>query len=212
MKIKKLFSAVLVSQWVLTSTLCAGEIVNLTVGATANLTGVGSVTSPINTNQIVIQTNVVAQIRHLHVSTAFFRTSGGSSSGTGMLTIQLNGLSFTYDEADLNSASNSGNNMPIVVGPATISISAQASVYNAVAGQAGSALVNTLGTISLTPNQCDTSQFTPNTGVVIPSDATGPVQIILESSSDLLNWVSSLPGTYGSTYTNRFFRVRAVAH
>ena len=114
-------------------------------------------------------------------------------------------------ESDLNSASNGGNNMPIVIGPATISISAQANVYNAVAGQTGSAVANTLCTISLTPNQYDTSQFTPNTGVVIPSDATGPVQIILESSSDLLDWVPSLPGTYGSTYTNRFFRVRAVA-
>jgi hypothetical protein len=51
----------------------------------------------------------------------------------------------------------------------------------------------------------------PVNSVVIPSDATGPVQIILESSSDLINWTSSLPGTYGNTYSNRFFRVRAVA-
>ncbi|HEX9046628.1 MAG TPA: hypothetical protein VF988_06345 [Verrucomicrobiae bacterium] len=51
----------------------------------------------------------------------------------------------------------------------------------------------------------------PANAVVIPSDATGPVQIILESSSDLVNWTSSLPGTYGNTYSNRFFRVRAVA-
>ena len=53
--------------------------------------------------------------------------------------------------------------------------------------------------------------YTPVNSVVIPSDATGNVQIILESSSDLVNWIPSLPGTYGSTYTNRFFRVRAVA-
>ena len=51
----------------------------------------------------------------------------------------------------------------------------------------------------------------PANAVVIPSDATGPVQIVLESSSDLLNWTSALPGTYGSTYSNRFFRVRAIA-
>lgn len=210
MKFKKLLSVVLVSQSVLASTLCFGENVNLTVSATANLTGVGSMGS-INTNQIVIQTNVVAQVRHLHVSTAFVRTGNGTTSGSGTLTIQVNGLSFNYDEAALNSASNSGNNMPIVVGPATISISAQAGVYNTLAVQTGSAVANILCAISLTPNQYDTNQFTPNTGVVIPSDATGPVQIILESSSDLVNWIPSLPGTYGSTYTNRFFRVRAVA-
>jgi hypothetical protein len=51
----------------------------------------------------------------------------------------------------------------------------------------------------------------PANAVVIPTDATGPVQIVLESSGDLVNWTSSLPGTYGSTYTNRFFRVRAIA-
>ena len=51
----------------------------------------------------------------------------------------------------------------------------------------------------------------PANAVVIPTDATGPVQIVLESSGDLVNWTSSLPGTYGNTYTNRFFRVRAIA-
>jgi len=50
----------------------------------------------------------------------------------------------------------------------------------------------------------------PASAVVIPTDATGPVQIVLESSGDLVNWTSSLPGTYGNTYSNRFFRVRAI--
>ncbi len=53
--------------------------------------------------------------------------------------------------------------------------------------------------------------FVPANAVVIPSDAKGPVQIVLESSSDLLNWTSALPGTYGNTFSNRFFRVRAIA-
>ncbi len=57
----------------------------------------------------------------------------------------------------------------------------------------------------------NSGSFTPANSVVIPSDANGPVQIVLESSSDLVNWVASQPGTYGSTYTNRFFRVRAIA-
>jgi hypothetical protein len=51
----------------------------------------------------------------------------------------------------------------------------------------------------------------PANTVVIPTDANGSVQIVLESSSDLINWTSSLPGTYGNTYSNRFFRVRAIA-
>ena len=55
------------------------------------------------------------------------------------------------------------------------------------------------------------SNYVPADAIVIPSSATGNVQIILESSSDLVNWTAANPGTYGaSSATNRFFRVRAV--
>lgn len=55
------------------------------------------------------------------------------------------------------------------------------------------------------------SNYIPADAVVIPASATGNVQIILESSPDLLNWTAADPGTYGaSSATNRFFRVRAV--
>ncbi len=60
-----------------------------------------------------------------------------------------------------------------------------------------------------TPSQ--TQNYIPANAVVIPTDATGNVQIVLESSSDLVNWNAALPGTYGSTYSNRFFRVRVLA-
>lgn len=57
-----------------------------------------------------------------------------------------------------------------------------------------------------------TGSYIPANCVVIPSDATGPVEILLESSADLVNWTSALPGTYGASSTNRFFRVRALAN
>ncbi len=50
----------------------------------------------------------------------------------------------------------------------------------------------------------------PSNAVVIPTNATGNVQIILESSTDLINWSAANPGTYSPTTANRFFRVRAV--
>lgn len=84
----------------------------------------------------------------------------------------------------------------------------------------GSATLTGITNIYLTSSGLETATFSikspssqsyvPANAVVIPSDATGPVQIILESSSDLVNWNAALPGTYGSTYSNRFFRVRAV--
>ena len=46
--------------------------------------------------------------------------------------------------------------------------------------------------------------------VVIPDDGGGPVQIILESSTDLITWTAANPGTYGTSNSKRFFRLRAV--
>lgn len=51
----------------------------------------------------------------------------------------------------------------------------------------------------------------PSNTVVIPSDAAGPVEIILESSVDLVNWTRAEPGEYGASTEKRFFRLRAVA-
>jgi hypothetical protein len=47
--------------------------------------------------------------------------------------------------------------------------------------------------------------------VVIPEDETGNVEIILESSKDLITWTAANPGIYDAATTEqRFFRVRAV--
>ena len=55
------------------------------------------------------------------------------------------------------------------------------------------------------------SNYVPADAIVIPASATGNVQIILESSPDLVNWTAASPGTYGAAAgTNRFFRVRAA--
>jgi len=55
-----------------------------------------------------------------------------------------------------------------------------------------------------------TTTTIPTSAVVIPTDATGPVNVILESSTDLVTWTAANPGTYGASTTKRFFRVRAV--
>lgn len=51
---------------------------------------------------------------------------------------------------------------------------------------------------------------TPVNTVVIPTDANGDVEIILESSVDLVNWTAATPGQYSAATENRFFRIRAV--
>jgi len=65
-------------------------------------------------------------------------------------------------------------------------------------------------TYRLLDNIDSSTTTTPTSAVVIPTDATGPVNVILESSTDLVTWTAANPGTYGASTTKRFFRVRAV--
>jgi len=51
---------------------------------------------------------------------------------------------------------------------------------------------------------------TPANAVVIPEDATGQYQVILESSTDLITWTAANPGNYGGSTEKRFFRTRIV--
>jgi hypothetical protein len=71
-------------------------------------------------------------------------------------------------------------------------------------GRIGYQAVATVNVVRSTP----TTQLAST--VVIPDDGGGPVQIILESSTDLITWTAANPGTYGTTSQKRFFRLRAV--
>ena len=52
--------------------------------------------------------------------------------------------------------------------------------------------------------------FTPSGAVVIPENASGQFQVILESSVDMVTWTAANPGTYGGSEAKRFFRTRIV--
>ena len=52
----------------------------------------------------------------------------------------------------------------------------------------------------------------PTGTAVIPSTITGNVEVILESSVDLITWTPALPGMYGSSESKRFFRVRILTN
>lgn len=75
-----------------------------------------------------------------------------------------------------------------------------------------SALENQLTSIldGLNTSHSSSAPNLPSNAVVIPSNSPRPVQIILESSEDMVNWNSANPGTYGASTNERFFRIRAV--
>jgi hypothetical protein len=51
---------------------------------------------------------------------------------------------------------------------------------------------------------------TPAYAAVIPEDANGQYQVLLESSTDLVTWTSAALGTYSGNTQKRFFRSRIV--
>ena len=65
--------------------------------------------------------------------------------------------------------------------------------------------------VTLSVNRANSAEnVVPANAVVIPEDASGQFQVILESSTDLLNWTAANPGTYGGSTERRFFRTRIV--
>ena len=73
----------------------------------------------------------------------------------------------------------------------------------------GVADTRTFATFSITRANAVPS-VTPSNAVVIPTDATGTFQVILESSTDLITWTAANPGSYSGSTQQRFFRTRIV--
>lgn len=66
-------------------------------------------------------------------------------------------------------------------------------------------------TFNIDKNEADTSSdFITRTSIVIPTSATGDVDVKMEQSADNVTWTECLPGTYNSSTVKRFFRLRAV--
>lgn len=92
----------------------------------------------------------------------------------------------------------------VFAGPCTIKIRIKAS--GAVqSSEGGSAVVNFHVYLA---NQ---NLVEPSSAVVIPTETKGTVEIILESSQDMITWTAATPGSYSSDSLSRFFRVRAIA-
>jgi hypothetical protein len=64
-------------------------------------------------------------------------------------------------------------------------------------------------TYDINPMSSTSTTGTQNTATVIPENSSTDVEIILEQSTDLVNWTPADPGTYTPSDKKRFFRVRA---
>jgi len=152
-KVTQMKSIVLLAFFIVLPSCLLADVISLTVSSTTSATVGHPGTSQIASSQMTIGTNVTAKILHLHEVTS----GSGTFTGSGILTIQVNGLNFNYTETTINGA---GENLPVVIGPATIIITSQ--VSDSITVGSATAQDNVLCTISTTQNsQCTTNQFTP---------------------------------------------------
>jgi hypothetical protein len=90
-----------------------------------------------------------------------------------------------------------------IAGPATIRAKATGYADPSYAGR------SSLVTVNITRAN-STSSTAPLNTVVIPEQASGTFNVLLESSTDLITWTAANPGSYGGTTTKRFFRARII--
>jgi len=141
----------------------------------------------IYTVSLGVKSNAVARVLHLNIF---------ANAGNPNLIIEVGGTNVAaYNMGDFSPFGGA----PVVAGPATLRLTATVSGNVIGSGTAFCA-------VEITSAE-DT--FIPSNAVVVPADAGGPVNIILESSVDLVSWTPTLPGTYGTNTVKRFFRVRA---
>ena len=185
--------------------LAHGKIITLTASSTL-------------TNQLVVASNEVAlltfyspsmasQFRHDTVPPRLENPESG-------ITLMISNLTFPVKCKDMPLANSYFYKTSANIGgfSADLRIVDYSSAFPLrVAGPAIITLTSPNGAPTMATFEVTTSdpQFVPSSSVVIPADSGGPVNIILESSVDLVNWIPANPGTYGTTTTNRFFRVRA---
>ena len=138
---------------------------------------------------LVITTEVVEQHIKIDNTQVVHMRAGRAQFGESRIIIEKNGKTFQFGMHPEGIASL----LPIAfAGPATVKFQ-----------KAGPDDVLAYLTLEIIPNS-----FDPGKTVVVPGGTSG-ARIILESSTDLINWKSADPGIYSNPDENKFFRIRA---
>ena len=137
--------------------------VTLTAAAANGGTGLSSI--------VTLASNDVAEVMH----TKLEGNNGSEAEGIySALLVTIGGSTYRYTASSI---SNPAIGRPSIAGPATIQLSATI--------PAGANSAKALCTLKITRAADD---IRPSTSVVIPADSSGPVNIIMESSVDLVTW------------------------
>ena len=166
------------------------------------------------------------QVAYLHDHKALTKPEGsvqygnyysGSAMILGFVT-DYTGLDSNITTGSWASTVNFQHSTPIV-GPAVVRIWMRpAFVREAQSYSSGGALTSSKGNWDFYASEgfvtfrIEGSEQAPSKkfATVIPENASGNVRIVLEQSTDLINWSSANPGVFSPSTSKRFFRVRSV--
>ena len=200
---------------------CFAQLTNLEIqtpftrtGYSGNWTYIGG--GSVSTNVSVNADETLKILQH-HVRYGYQQNnySGGSSTSVsvtyGSSTNKM-GVYYTHSDSRTPSSAIIGQTF---YGPCTITFEASHSI--SVSGASGMNDFNLVAFYSFERlKKTDFSESSlglsgvPLAAVVVPSNATGDVDVLLEQSTDMITWTQCLPGTYNASTQKRFFRVRAV--
>jgi len=199
---------------------CMAEIINIELESPYSKTGGYTYTAlGANSTNIVVTSGEKITIRQHHLRHGYTYPNGNSSAritakyGTSSNSIQIyqnwsNGYQGSNNEAAilgktiygpcelLIEVSHASNSMQTSNGNYEYSLLTYYTLEKekAVESLSSGSSVNTVSAAS----------------IVVPSNAIGDVDVLLEQSNDMITWTQCLPGTYNASTQKRFFRVRAV--
>lgn len=194
-----LFSALQVSAEIISTNLANGEIVSIPYGYSFGYyrRGITNNLSLPQNKQLIVH-GINGSPLNIYFPKAFVRSNYGTLGKVDLATFSTGGTS--------------GWSGPIL-GPLEIEYGMdQSETFSYVGNDLTQSFCDFL--FEIKDSQFQTNSTTtitiPSTAVVVPSNATGDVDVLLEQSTDMITWTQCLPGTYNASTQKRFFRVRAV--
>jgi hypothetical protein len=198
---------------------CIADIINIELESPFTRNGSNYAAAGTNSTNVLVASNEKIIFRQHHIRHGYTYYNGSS-----LAQIKAKyGASSNLIQVYINSASSGGSGTSdgtligkTIYGPCTLYFDS-IHVGNSMSTSDPNYGYNLLAFYSLEKEQVEQSSSSGSSvntvsaaSIVVPSNATGDVDVLLEQSNDMITWTQCLPGTYNASTQKRFFRVRAV--
>ena len=161
-------------------------------------------TSSTPSETITLQEGDIAEILNLFVHVKDRTGSSSYAAINGYLEILRNGITLQVPKSFYQFGTFSGGVISVAMQVTGLTISGPATLQCKGHNCLASLKITTATEIA------GASQTTAKYATVIPENAQTDVDVVLEQSTDLVNWTSVAPGQFAPSAQKRFFRVRSA--